>query len=32
MVFATESWMRMPGRPIGLHGTRPPVITQAVIH
>ena len=32
MVFATESWLSMPGRPIGLHGTRPLVITQAVIH
>ena len=32
MVFATEAWLSMPGRPIGIHGTRPAVITQAVIH
>jgi cellulose synthase/poly-beta-1,6-N-acetylglucosamine synthase-like glycosyltransferase len=32
MVFATEAWLSMPGRPIGIHGTRPVVITQAVIH
>ncbi len=32
MVFATEAWISMPGRPIGLHGTRPLLITQAVIH
>ena len=32
MVFATEAWLSMPGRPIGIHGTRPSVITQAVIH
>ncbi len=32
MVFATESWLSMPGRPLGVHGTRPVVITQAVIH
>ena len=32
LVFATESWLSMPGRPLGLHGTRPLLITQAVIH
>jgi cellulose synthase/poly-beta-1,6-N-acetylglucosamine synthase-like glycosyltransferase len=32
MVFATEAWLSMPGRPIGIHGTRPVLITQAVIH
>lgn len=32
MVFATEAWISMPPRPIGWHGTRPAVITQAVIH
>jgi cellulose synthase/poly-beta-1,6-N-acetylglucosamine synthase-like glycosyltransferase len=32
LVFATESWLSMPGRPLGLHGTRPLRITQAVIH
>ena len=32
MVFATEAWLSMPGRPLGVHGTRPVVITQAVIH
>ena len=32
MVFATESWLSMPGRPMGLHGTRPLRLTQAVIH
>ena len=32
MVFATEAWISMPARPIGLRGTRPAVITQAVIH
>jgi cellulose synthase/poly-beta-1,6-N-acetylglucosamine synthase-like glycosyltransferase len=32
MVFATEAWISMPGRPIGLHGTRPALITHAVIH
>jgi cellulose synthase/poly-beta-1,6-N-acetylglucosamine synthase-like glycosyltransferase len=32
MVFATEAWLSLPGRPIGIHGTRPAVITQAVIH
>ncbi len=32
MVFATEAWLSMPGRPAGIHGTRPVRITQAVIH
>jgi hypothetical protein len=32
MVFATEAWLSLPGRPIGIHGTRPARITQAVIH
>ena len=32
VVFATEAWISLPGRPVGLHGTRPAVITQAVIH
>jgi cellulose synthase/poly-beta-1,6-N-acetylglucosamine synthase-like glycosyltransferase len=32
MVFATEAWLSMPGRPLGVHGTRPAIITQAVIH
>ncbi len=32
MIFSTEAWISMPGRPIGLHGTRPALITQAVIH
>ncbi len=32
MVFATESWLSLPARPIGLHGTRPAAITQAVVH
>ena len=32
MVFATEAWISMPARPIGLHGTRPAIITHAVIH
>ncbi len=32
MVFATEAWLSLPGRPVGIHGTRPAVITQAVIH
>ncbi len=32
MVFATEAWISMPGRPLGLHGTRPVAISQAVIH
>ncbi len=32
LVFATEAWLSMPGRPLGLHGTRPVRITQAVIH
>jgi cellulose synthase/poly-beta-1,6-N-acetylglucosamine synthase-like glycosyltransferase len=32
MVFATEAWISMPGRPLGWHGTRPERITQAVIH
>ena len=32
MVFATEAWLSMPGRPAGIHGTRPALITQAVIH
>lgn len=32
MVFATEAWISMPGRPIGLHGTRPALVTHAVVH
>ena len=32
MVFATEAWISLPGRPIGLRGTSPVRITQAVIH
>jgi cellulose synthase/poly-beta-1,6-N-acetylglucosamine synthase-like glycosyltransferase len=32
LVFATEAWLSMPGRPLGLHGTRPLRITHAVIH
>ena len=32
LVFATEAWLSMPGRPLGLHGSRPLRITQAVIH
>ncbi len=32
LVFATEAWLSMPARPLGLHGTRPLRITQAVIH
>jgi cellulose synthase/poly-beta-1,6-N-acetylglucosamine synthase-like glycosyltransferase len=32
MVFATEAWISIPGRPAGLRGTRPLLITQAVIH
>lgn len=32
MVFAVEAWLSMPARPLGLHGTRPPVISEAVIH
>jgi hypothetical protein len=31
-VFATEAWISIPGRPAGLRGTRPLLITQAVIH
>jgi hypothetical protein len=32
MFFSTEAWISMPGHPIGPHGTRPALITQAVIH
>jgi cellulose synthase/poly-beta-1,6-N-acetylglucosamine synthase-like glycosyltransferase len=32
LVFATEAWISLPARPLGLHGTRPALITQAVIH
>jgi cellulose synthase/poly-beta-1,6-N-acetylglucosamine synthase-like glycosyltransferase len=32
IAFATEAWISMPGRPLGVHGTRPVAVTQAVIH
>lgn len=32
MIFSTEAWLSLPPRPIGLRGTRPAVVTQAVIH
>ncbi|MGB7052112.1 MAG: glycosyltransferase family 2 protein [Acidimicrobiales bacterium] len=32
LVFSTEAWISLPSRPLGLHGTSPVRITQAVIH
>ena len=32
LVFATDAWISIPGRPLGLHGSRPPPIAHAVVH
>jgi cellulose synthase/poly-beta-1,6-N-acetylglucosamine synthase-like glycosyltransferase len=32
LVFSTEAWMSLPGRPLGRHGTAPARVTQAVVH